>query len=70
MPVQGIKRAELRDELYMQLIKQSRGNATATAPKAWELLYLCAASMPPSKVCIEIFDCICGLSSADSVHAV
>ena len=38
----------------MQLIKQSRGNATATAPRAWELLYLCAASMPPSKVCPAI----------------
>ena len=48
--MQGIKRPELRDELYMQLIKQSRGNCTATAPRAWELLYLCAASMPPSKV--------------------
>ena len=47
--VQGVKRAELRDELYMQLIKQSRGNATPSAAKAWELLYLTAATMPPSK---------------------
>ena len=44
-----MKRAELRDELYMQLIKQSRGNATPSAAKAWELLYLTAATMPPSK---------------------
>ena len=29
---QGIKRPELRDELYMQLLKQSRGNtSTLTA---------------------------------------
>jgi hypothetical protein len=47
---QGLKRAELRDELYMQLLKQTRGcpNPSARA-KAWQLFYLCAAVMPPTK---------------------
>ena len=30
---QGIKRPELRDELYMQLLKQSRGNTTPSCAK-------------------------------------
>ncbi len=48
---QGLKRPELKDELYMQLLKQTRGNPTpASRLKAWELFHLVAASMPPSKV--------------------
>lgn len=45
-----LKRSELRDELFIQISKQTRN-----APdrqyliKAWELMYLCASSMPPSK---------------------
>ena len=31
--MQGIKRPELRDELYMQLLKQSRGNTTPSCAK-------------------------------------
>lgn len=47
---QGLKRVELRDELYMQLIKQTRGNPNPTAKaKAWQLFYLTAATMPPTK---------------------
>ena len=46
---QGIKKPELRDELYMQLLKQSRGNCTASSALAWELFYLVASAMPPSK---------------------
>ena len=49
MFAQGLKRPELRNELYMQLIKQSRGNGTPTAPRAWELFALVASTMPPSK---------------------
>lgn len=33
----------------MQLLKQSRGNPTATSHRAWELFYLVASTMPPSK---------------------
>lgn len=44
-----MKRQELRDELYMQLIKQSRGNITPSAHRAWELFFLVASTMPPSK---------------------
>lgn len=41
---------ELRDELYMQLVKQTRGNPNPAArAKAWQLFYLTAATMPPSK---------------------
>ena len=46
---QAMKRAELRDELYMQIIKQSRGNASANASKAWELFLMLASTTPPSK---------------------
>ncbi len=46
---QGIKKAELKDELYMQLLKQSRGNGTPSSARAWELLFLVASAMPPSK---------------------
>ena len=48
---QGLKRPELKDELYMQLIKQTRGNPTLSSrAKAWELFQLVASTMPPSKV--------------------
>jgi hypothetical protein len=47
---QGLKRPELRDELYMQLVKQTRGNPSPSSrAKAWGLFNLVAASMPPSK---------------------
>eukprot|EP00890_Picochlorum_soloecismus_P006002 jgi/Picsp_1/6402/NSC_03750-R1_kinesin-like calmodulin binding protein len=47
---QGLKRSELRDELYMQLLKQTRGcpNPAAKA-KAWQLFYITASAMPPTK---------------------
>ncbi len=47
---QGLKRSELRDELYMQLLKQTRGNPNNAARlHGWELLYLVASTMAPSK---------------------
>jgi len=47
---QGLKRPELRDELYMQLVKQTRGNPLPhSRARAWELFTLVAAAMPPSK---------------------
>lgn len=46
----ALKRAELRDELFIQLSKQTRNNPDRNfLRKAWELMYLCASSMPPSK---------------------
>lgn len=47
---QGLKRAELRDELYLQIIKQTRGcpNPAAKA-KAWQLMFMTASTMPPTK---------------------
>jgi hypothetical protein len=47
---QGLKRPELRDELYMQLVKQTRGcPAEGARTKAWQLFYLTASVMPPTK---------------------
>jgi hypothetical protein len=47
---QGLKRSELRDELFMQLVKQTRGNPNPSArAKAWQLFYLTASCMPPTK---------------------
>lgn len=48
---QGLKRPDLKDELYMQLIKQTRGNpSTDGKMRAWELFHLVTSTMPPSKV--------------------
>ncbi|XP_047063340.1 kinesin-like protein KIN-14I [Lolium rigidum] len=44
-----LKRSELRDELFAQLSKQTRNNpGRSWLIRAWELMYLCASSMPPS----------------------
>ncbi|KAL8532214.1 hypothetical protein ACS0TY_008714 [Phlomoides rotata] len=46
----SLKRSELRDELFMQISKQTRNNPDRySLIKAWELMYLCASCMPPSK---------------------
>ncbi|KAJ6313902.1 hypothetical protein OIU78_017537 [Salix suchowensis] len=45
-----LKRAELRDEIFAQISKQTRNNPDRQyLIKAWELMYLCASTMPPSK---------------------
>ncbi|XP_059435497.1 kinesin-like protein KIN-14E isoform X1 [Corylus avellana] len=45
-----LKSSELRDELFVQILKQTRCNPDRQyLLKAWELMYLCAYSMPPSK---------------------
>ncbi|GMY39620.1 kinesin-like protein KIN-14E, partial [Fagus crenata] len=45
-----LKRSELRDELFVQISKQTRNTPDRQySVKAWELMYLCASSMPPSK---------------------
>ncbi|KAL5557375.1 hypothetical protein UlMin_039611 [Ulmus minor] len=47
---QTLKRTELRDELFVQISKQTRNNPDRQyLVKAWELMFLCASSMPPSK---------------------
>ena len=47
---EGLKRPELRDELYAQLSKQTRNNPDLqSALKAWELMHLVSATTPPSK---------------------
>ncbi|KAE8637411.1 hypothetical protein CSA_023388 [Cucumis sativus] len=45
-----LKRSELRDELFIQISKQTRNSPDRQyLIKAWELMYLCASAMPPSK---------------------
>ncbi|XP_072995272.1 kinesin-like protein KIN-14I [Typha latifolia] len=45
-----LKRTELRDELFAQISKQTRNNPDRSCLiRSWELMYLCASSMPPSK---------------------
>lgn len=52
---QGLKRPELKNELFMQLVKQTRGNPSAgSCLRAWELFHVVAATMPPSKVCMHV----------------
>ena len=52
---QAIKRPDLKDELYMHLIKQTRGNPNLkTKLKAWELFFLVASTVPPSKLYIGL----------------
>lgn len=47
---QGLKRGELRDELFMQLLKQTRANPSIQSrARGWELLFLVASTMSPSK---------------------
>ncbi|KAI5438450.1 kinesin-like protein KIN-14I isoform X1 [Lathyrus oleraceus] len=47
---QSLKRSELRDELFIQISKQTRNNPERECLiKAWQLMYLCASCMPPSK---------------------
>eukprot|EP00271_Cylindrocystis_brebissonii_P011446 TRINITY_DN290_c0_g1_i1.p1 TRINITY_DN290_c0_g1~~TRINITY_DN290_c0_g1_i1.p1 ORF type:complete len:1371 (-),score=418.39 TRINITY_DN290_c0_g1_i1:1882-5994(-) len=45
-----LKRAELRDELFAQLAKQTRNNPDReSCLKAWDLFHYCASAMAPSK---------------------
>ncbi|KAJ8512707.1 hypothetical protein OPV22_003141 [Ensete ventricosum] len=45
-----LKHSELRDELFVQISKQTRNNPDRDSLiKSWELMYLCASAMPPSK---------------------
>ncbi|KAK7386595.1 hypothetical protein VNO78_26928 [Psophocarpus tetragonolobus] len=47
---QSLKQPGLRDELFVQISKQTRNNPERQyLIKAWELMYLCASSMSPSK---------------------
>ncbi|XP_029148602.1 kinesin-like protein KIN-14E isoform X2 [Arachis hypogaea] len=47
---QSLKHSELRDELFVQISKQTRNNPDRESLiKAWELMYLCVSCMPPSK---------------------
>ena len=46
-----LRAAILKDELYMQLMKQTRNNPNLTSKlRLWELWLVLAASAPPSKV--------------------
>jgi hypothetical protein len=52
---QAIQSPDLKDELYIHLIKQTRHNPNPkTELKAWELFYLVASNIPPSKLYIDL----------------
>jgi hypothetical protein len=52
---QAIQCPDLKDELYMHLIKQTRGNPNLKPQlKAWELFYLVMSYVPPSKLYIDL----------------
>lgn len=38
-----------RDELFMQLLKQTRSHGGVAALRAWELLLLVSVTMPPTR---------------------
>ena len=47
---QALKKTELRDELFLQLVKQTRGcPSPAMRAKAWQLFFITASCMPPTK---------------------
>ncbi|MED6123271.1 Kinesin-like protein KIN-14E [Stylosanthes scabra] len=47
---QSLKHSELRDELFVQISKQTRNNPDRESLiKSWELMYLCVSCMTPSK---------------------
>jgi len=47
--VQARVEIETRDELYMQLLRETRSGGGVAALRAWELLLLVGSTMPPSK---------------------
>ena len=46
---QAMGHVEPRDELFMQLLKQTRSNGGVAALRAWELLLLVSCTMGPSR---------------------
>jgi len=53
----AVKAPELKDELYMQLMKQSRDNPTVQSRvRVWELWLVLAATAPPSKVKLRFME--------------
>lgn len=68
---QALKAPALRDELYMQLIKQSRGNPNvSTKLRCWELLYVLCATVPPGKALhVMVTSYLNGTAADDSENA-
>ena len=47
----GLESTEIRDELYMQIFKQTRGDMNdGTRRKTWKAFHVIALTMPPSNV--------------------
>jgi hypothetical protein len=66
---QALKANALRDELYMQLVKQSRGNPNvSTKLRCWELLYLMCATVPPGKQLYTVVSSYLAGTAADETE--
>lgn len=64
---QALKRPELKDELYMQLLKQTRGNLLSESRlRAWELLHILAATTPPGKDLVAVVSAYVNARAVDS----
>lgn len=51
----GLRHPEIKDEIYLQLFKQTRGNSDASSrQQLWMLFEVVAATMPPSKEFVSL----------------
>lgn len=54
----GINNSELRDEIYVQIIRQGTENPkSGSSLKGWCLMALCAVAFPPSKLFSKVCAC-------------
>ena len=45
----GLAEELVRDEIWIQLMKQGTGNNRESVGKVWQLIYLCSKTFPPSE---------------------
>jgi myosin heavy subunit len=45
----GLEQEDLRDEIYVQAVKQTFGSEGEVSARAWQMIYLCSKTFPPSE---------------------